>query len=78
MNEGYAMTGAQAGYAADSSPKQQFSMASRNTTVAQNIDNRISALNEQIQRLEAVKAKLSTGTILDVSLDDLQMAMGRY
>lgn len=53
-------------------------VTSRETTVAQNIDNRISSLREQIARLEAVKQKLSRGTILDVSLEDLQMALGRY
>lgn len=53
-------------------------VASRQTTVAQNIDNRISGLREQIARLEEVKQKLSRGTILDVSLEDLQMALGRY
>ena len=53
-------------------------VTSRETTVAQNIDNRIAGLREQIARLESVKAKLSRGTILDVSLEDLQMALGRY
>jgi uncharacterized small protein (DUF1192 family) len=53
-------------------------VTSRETTVAQNIENRISGLREQIARLEAVKQKLSRGTILDVSLEDLQMALGRY
>lgn len=53
-------------------------VSSRETTVAQNIDNRIAGLREQIARLEEVKAKLSRGTILDVSLEDLQMALGRY
>lgn len=50
----------------------------RDTTVAQNIDKRISDLREQIERLETVKQKLARGTILDVSIEDLQMAMGRY
>ena len=53
-------------------------VSSRQTTVAQNIDNRISGLREQIARLEEVKQKLARGTILDVSLEDLQMALGRY
>lgn len=53
-------------------------VTSRETTVAQNIDNRIAGLREQIARLEQVKVKLSRGSILDVSLEDLQMAMGRY
>jgi uncharacterized small protein (DUF1192 family) len=56
----------------------QMQVSSRELTVAQNIDNRIAGLREQIARLEQVKAKLSRGTILDVSLEDLQMAMGRY
>ena len=50
----------------------------RDTTVAENIDNRIASLLEQIARLQKVKAKLSSGSILDVSLEDLNMAMGRY
>ena len=62
-----------AGYA-----RGELQMASRNTTVGENIDNRISQLREQIERLEEVKRKLNTGTILDVSLEDLSMAMGRY
>lgn len=56
----------------------KVSLSSRDTTVGQNIENRISQLREQIGRLEAVKEKLATGTILDVSLEDLGMAMGRY
>ena len=77
MNESYAAI-PQSNYQGDVAAKQLVSMANRNTTVAQNIDNRILSLQEQIGRLESVKKKLSTGTILDVSLDDLQMAMGRY
>lgn len=77
MNEGYArnqISDAKMAAAALGG----VSMGGRNTTVADNIDNRISQLRFQIERLEAVKKKLSTGSILDVSLDDLQMAMGRY
>lgn len=65
------------GYA-EAQARLPASLGHRNTTVAQNIDNRIASLQEQIERLQAVKTKLATGTILDVSLDDLQMAMGRY
>lgn len=68
-NEAKQMIGAAAG---------QALITGRNLTVAENIDNRISSLMEQIERLQVVKAKLSKGTILDVSLEDLQMAMGRY
>ena len=75
MNEMNAQ-GAIMGYAEQ--VKQQVSLGHRNTTVAQNIDNRIASLQEQIDRLQVVKSKLATGTILDVSLEDLQMAMGRY
>lgn len=53
-------------------------VTSRQTTVAQNIENRIAGLREQIARLEEVRQKLARGTILDVSLEDLQMALGRY
>lgn len=54
------------------------SLSSRNTTISQNIDNRIQHFQEQIERLQTVKAKLAGGSLLDVSLDDLQLAMGRY
>lgn len=50
----------------------------RNTTVSENIDNRIASLQEQIERLQLVKTKLESGSILNVPLEDLQMAMGRY
>jgi hypothetical protein len=56
----------------------KVSISSRNTTVGENIDNRITQLREQIKRLESVKDKPATGTILDVSLEDLGSAMGRY
>ena len=56
----------------------QLGISHRNTTVAENIDNRVQSLREQIERLEAVKEKLASGSILDVPLEDLQMAMGRY
>lgn len=72
-NAKYANEGAAAGMLGG-----QQMITSRETTVAQNIDNRIASLREQIARLDAVKQKLSRGTILDVSLEDLQMALGRY
>lgn len=50
----------------------------RDTTVAENIDNRIAHLQEQIARLQKVKAVLESGNILNVPLEDLNMAMGRY
>lgn len=63
---------------ADYAEEKKLSISSRNTTVAENIDNRIENLTGQIERLKAVKEKLASGSILDVSLDDIQMAMARY
>jgi uncharacterized small protein (DUF1192 family) len=57
---------------------RDLSMGGSDTTVSQNIDNRIAQLREQIARLEAVKEKLSGGSILDMSLPDLALAMARY
>lgn len=78
MNEGFTQGAISTGYANELAVNQKISMAHQNTTVAQNIDNRIEQLQEQIDRLETVKVKLMGGSILDVSLNDLQMAMGRY
>lgn len=56
-----------------------ISRGHRNTTVGQNIDNRIQQLREEIARLEVVKAKLAQPTgLLDVPLNDLAMAMRSY
>lgn len=73
MNEGYTNQGLATGAIG-----RDLSMSGSDTTVSQNIDNRIAQLREQIARLEAVKTKLSRGSILDVSLHDLQLAMARY
>lgn len=72
------MYGNEVGQALSIGGQDKVSRATRNTTVAENIDNRIEQLEEQVARLKAVKTKLSSGSILDVSLDDLAMAMGRY
>lgn len=55
-----------------------ISRAMADTTIAENIDNRITMLTQQIARLEIVKRKLAEGSILNVSLSDLQLAMQRY
>jgi ferritin-like metal-binding protein YciE len=46
-----------------------------NPTLAQNIEQRIAMLEDQVTRLKSVKEKLSTGSILDVPIDDLRFAM---
>ncbi|MES2323266.1 MAG: hypothetical protein V4633_13460 [Pseudomonadota bacterium] len=46
-----------------------------NPTLAENIDQRINMLEDQVRRLKSVKEKLSTGSMLDVPIDDLRFAM---
>lgn len=46
-----------------------------NPTLAENIDQRIAAMEDQVRRLKSVKDKLATGSMLDVPIDDLRFAM---
>lgn len=49
--------------------------AVHNPTVAENIDNRIAFHSDEILRLKAVKAKLETGDIASIPINDLRNAM---
>lgn len=44
-------------------------------TLAENIDNRIASMEEQIKRLTRVRSLLAEGRILDVPIEDLRFAM---
>jgi|GEM_PF-3787866 len=44
-------------------------------TLSENIEQRIAMLEQQVERLKNVKAKLLTGSMLDVPIEDLRFAM---
>lgn len=46
-----------------------------NPTLAENIDQRINQLESQVERLKRVKTTLTTGSMLDVPIEDLRFAM---
>lgn len=46
-----------------------------NPTIADNIDNRIAQFENEIIRLKAVKAKLESGDIASIPIQDLRNAM---
>lgn len=56
--------------------KDQESRRIRETTIGQNIDNRIASLTEQIERLQRVKMQLADPSgLLNVAIEDLRFAM---
>lgn len=44
-------------------------------TLAENIDDRIRSMHDQIQRLERVRSLLREGRMLDIPIEDLRFAM---
>lgn len=50
-------------------------LSKQSITVSENIDLRISSMENQITRLKKVKHLLAEGKLLEVSIDDLRFAM---
>lgn len=69
MNEGYALAAGQSSNLIDRNHKLH------SPTLAENIDNRIASMEDQIKRLTKVRGLLAEGRILDVPIEDLRFAM---
>jgi hypothetical protein len=67
-------TGGAVGYSRGELAGKQ-AVLDRAPPLAENIDNRIAYHLQEIERLKQVKETLSSGSILDVRIEDLRQAM---